>query len=279
MNIFKEMVLSVYSFGSYKQFLQNRKGKVFGFGVMLMVIYFAVTALVPSLGTLFSSNGSVRAAIENIPDFKLKNGTLWVDDVIEVDEGGMYVYIDTDPNYYFYDADEMAYYLNEYTNAILMDSEKMIIKSNGQVQGFYFSDLGADFDKEALMALVPLVYIGFVVGIFFGYIFSTAFFFFGVLFVALIGMIVASSLKYQLTFGQLYLLGVYSRTLPLIIKALVSFLPFNIPYFWVINFGLSVLILFLAIRKMKEEQPPQQFMGSGPYMGSGPNMGSGPYMN
>lgn len=279
MNIFKEMVLSVYSFGSYKQFLQNRKGKVFGFGVMLMAIYFVVTALIPSFGTIFSANGGMRDVMESIPDFKLKNGTLWVEDVFEMDEGGMYIYIDTDPDYYFYDADEMIYFLNDYTSAILMDSEKMILKSNGQVQGFYFSDLGADLDKEDLMALLPLLYVGFAVGLFLGYIFTTAFFFFGVLFVALLGMIVASALKYQLTFGQLYLLGVYSRTLPLIIKALVSFLPFKIPYFWVINFGLSVLILYLAIRKMKEEQPPQQFMGSGPYMGSGPNMGSGPYMN
>lgn len=285
MNIFKEMVLSVYSYGSYKQFLQNKKGKVFGFGVMLMVIYFVVTALIPGLTTIFSPSGGMHNLMENIPDFELKNGRLWVDDVFEMDEGSIYVYIDTDPDYYFYDADEMAYFLNDYTSAILMDSEKMIVKSNGQVQGLYFSDLGGDLDKEDLMALLPLFYISFAVGIFLGYIFATAFFFFGVLLVALLGMIVASSLKYQLTFGQLYLLGVYSRTLPLIIKALVSLLPINIPFFWVINFGLSVLILFLAIRKMKEEQPPQQFMGSGPYMGPGPNMGpgsnmgQGPYMN
>lgn len=271
MNIFKEMGLSVYSFGSYKQFLQNKKGKVFGFGVMLMVIYFAVTMLIPSLVAVFSSRGAVHDVIENIPDFKLKNGTLWVDDVIEIDESGTYIYIDTDPEYFFYDADEMAYFLNEYTNAILIDSEKIIAKSNGQVQGLYFSDLDMDFDKDDLIGLLPVFYIWFVIGMFFVYIWVTALFFFGVLFVALLGMIVASSLKYQLTFGQLYLLAVYSRTLPLIIKAVVHFLPFNIPYFWVINFGLSVLILFLAIRKMKEEQPPQQFMGY--------NTPSGPYMN
>ena len=105
----------------------------------------------------------------------------------------------------------------------------------------------------------------------------TALFFFGVLFVALIGMAVASALKYRLTFGQLYLLGIYSRTLPLIIKALVSFLPFRIPMFWAINFGISIIILALAIKKMKEQQPPQQFGQSGPgYMGQpGPNQQTG----
>lgn len=271
MNIFKEMVLSVYSFGSYKQFLQNKKGKVFGFGVMFMVIYFAVTMLIPGLVTVFSPNGVVHNVMENIPDFELKNGILWVDDVFEIDESGTYIYIDTDPEYYFYDANEMAPYLYEYTNVILMDSEKIIVKSNGEVQGFYFSDLDADLNKDDLMSLTPLLYVWFVIGMFAVYIWVTAFFFFGALFVALLGMIVASVLKYQLTFGQLYILAVYSRTLPLIIKAVVHFLPFNIPFFWVINFGLSVLILVLAIRKMKEEQPPQQFMGY--------NTPSGPYMN
>lgn len=261
MNIFKEMVLSVYSYGSYKEFLQNKKGKVFGFGVMLMLIYFAVTMLVPGLVSVFAPNGAMHRFVESIPDFEIKNGELWVDDVIEIDEGGTYIYIDTDPEYVFYDADEMAPYLYEYTTALLIDSEKIIMKSNGQVQGFYFSTLDGDLDKDDLLGILPMFYVGFVIGMFLVYIWMTALFFFGVLFVALFGMIVASSMRYQLTFGQLYLLGVYSRTLPLIIKAVVGFLPFTIPYFWVINFALSVLILFLAIQKMKEEQPPQQNVG------------------
>lgn len=266
MNIFKEMILSVYSYGSYREFLQNKKGKVFGFGVMLMLIYFAVTLLIPGLFSVFAPNGGMHEVMESIPDFEIKDGVLWVDDVIEIDEAGTYIYIDTDPEYIFYDADEMAPYLYEYSTAILVDSEKVIVKGNGQIEGIYFSDLVGEFSKDDLMGLLPLVYVGFVVVMFFIYIWITALFFFGVIFVALLGMIVASSLKYQLTFGQLYLLGVYSRTLPLIIKAIVRFLPFNIPYFWVINFGLSVLILFLAIRKMKEAQPPQQNMG---YDGNG----------
>ena len=270
MNIFKEMALSIYSFGSYKEFLQNKKGKVFGFGVMLMLIYFVITMLIPFLFTVFTPNGGIQTLLQNVPDFELKNGELWIDDVVEIDEAGTYIYIDTDPEFVFYDANEMEPMLREYTNAILVDSEKMIIKSEGQVQGFYFSDFGeGDFDKDSLIGLLPTFYIAFVFLMFLIYIIATALFFFGVLFVALLGMIVASALRYQLTFGQLYLLGIYSRTLPLIIKALVSRLPFSIPYFWVFNFGLSVLILFLAIKKMSEEQPPQQYNEyntSGPYM-------------
>ena len=115
-----------------------------------------------------------------------------------------------------------------------------------------------EFSKEDLMALVPSFYFMMVIIMIICYVVMTALFFFGVLFVALLGMIVASCMRYQLTFGQLYLLGVYSRVLPLLIKALVSYLPFTIPYFWVINFGLSVVIIGIAIKGMREDLLQQQ---------------------
>lgn len=277
MNIFKEMALSVYSFGSYKQFLQNKKGKVFGFGLTLVAIYFMITMLIPSLVAVVSPSGVIHSLVDSIPDFELKDGELWVEDVIEYEENGTYIYIDTDPEYVFYDADEIAPDLRDYTNVLLMDSEKMILKSNGEVQDLYFSQMDMDFDRGDLIKLVPYMYIFYVATMVFVYVWMAALFFFGVVFVALMGMAVASAANYRLTYGQLYLLGIYSRTLSLIVKAVVHFLPVHIPFFWVINFGLSALILYLAIRRMREEQPPQQFMGygnpAGPYMNDMNGMG------
>lgn len=265
MNIFKEMVLSVYSYGSYSEFLKNKKGKVFGFGVLLMLIYFLVTMLLPTVFRLGSPEKLAARFRTHVPDFELEDGTLWVDDVIELDNGNMYVYIDTDPDYVFYDADEMEQYLRNYSQAILMDSEKIIVKGDGQVQGRYFSDIDLEFDRNDLIGLIPWIYAFYIVFMILAYIWMTALFFFGVLFVALIGMIVKSCMDYQLTFGQLYLLGIYSRTLPLIIKAIVSFLPVTIPFFWILNFGISVFILVMAIRKMKEHklEKPLEFTSSG----------------
>lgn len=261
MNIFKEMALAVYSFKSYKMFLGNKKGKVFGFGLMLMLIYFLVTSVIPLAVSQLKTGSLSDIFEEKVPDFELSDGDLWVDDVIEYDDGDRYIYIDTDPYYVFYDADEMQQYLYGYSQAILMDSEKMIIKNNGEVNGFYFSDLDFDFSKEKLLSLVPYMYAILAVCMVLAYLWITALFFFGVIFVALIGMIIASCMKYQLTFGQLYLLGVYSRVLPLIIKAAVSFLPFNIPFFFIINFGISLIIIVCAIQKMKEQnlQKPLEF--------------------
>lgn len=275
MNILKEMALSIYSYKTYKEFLKNKKSKVFLFGIVLMLIYFAVTMLIPFAGFQIRTGGIGSLLDENIPDFSLSDGELWVEDVIEYDAGGTYLCIDTDPEYVFYDADEMEDQLYRYTSVILMDSEKMIVKSGGEVQGIYFSDLDLECDKDDWMKWVPFINFMIVAFMILAYIWMCALFFFGVLFVALLGMIAASCMKYQMTFGQLYLLGIYSRTLPLIIKAAISFLPVNIPFFVFINYGISVFILVRVIQNLKEQQlsRPLEFTSNTEYY-SGSNMGS-----
>ena len=269
MNIFKEMGLSIFSYKSYKEFLNNKKSKVFGFGVVLMIIYFTITMIAPFVKVLVADGGLGTQLDELIPDFELKDGYLWIDDVIEYDDGDMYVYIDTDPEYYFYGADEMREYLYDYSQAILMDSEKIIVKNDGQVQELYYSDLGEDFTKDDLMAIVPTIYVCIVIFMILAFIWMTGLFFFGVLFVGLMGMIVASCMKRQLTFGQLYLLGVYSRTLPLLIKAILSLFSLNLNV--LINFGISLVIMILAIKKMGETQLQQPLEFTSNNMGYGNN--------
>ena len=251
------MALSIYSFKSYKEFLNNRKSKVFGFGVVVMLIYFLLTIIIPFLR--LNGSGLGAAIRESVPDFELKNGVLWVEEMWQIDDGDTCIWIDTNPDEVFYDASEMEAYYAGYTNVILMDSEKIIIKNSGAaMQQYSFDELGIDFSKEDLEALVPSMYAIIVVVMVIMYVVMTMLFFFGVLFVALIGMIVASCMKYQLTFGQLYLLGIYSRVLPLLIKACVSWLPFTIPYFWIINFGISIVILGVVIKGMREDLLQQQ---------------------
>ena len=254
MNLFREMALSVYSFKSYREFIKNRRIKVFGFGAVFMLIYFCLSTLLPFAESQIRNGGFGSNLQSSVPDFQLRDGRLWVDGVIEYESPSGYIYIDTDPEYYFYSAEEMEDYLYGYSSAILMDSEKMIVKSNGQVQGIYFSDLDVNFDKEDLMRLIPYVYVGIGAMMIFVYLWETALYFFGVLFVALLGMIVASCMKCRLTFGQLYLLGIYSRTLPLLVKGLLELLPFGIPLYFIANFGLSALIIGCAINRIQEQE-------------------------
>ncbi len=254
MNLFREMALSVYSFKSYREFIKNRRIKVFGFGAVFMLIYFCLSTLLPFAESQIRNGGFGSNLQSSVPDFQLKDGRLWVDGVIEYESPSGYIYIDTDLEYYFYSAEEMEDYLYGYSSAILMDSEKMILKGNGSVQELYFSQINAELGKQDLMKLVPYLYV--IIGFFmiFVYVWETALYFFGALFVALLGMVVASCMKFKLAFGRMYVLGIYSRTLPLVIKVLLSLLPFQIPLFFIANFGLSLLVIGCAVYQMQESE-------------------------
>ncbi len=271
MNIFKEMGLSIYSFKSYGEFLKNKKGKVFGFGVMLVVIYFLITMGIPVIR--FFGGESISTKIEkSVPDFELSDGELWVDGVYIYDYSGMYIEIDTDSRSVLRSAYDMQDFLDDYTQVIMMDSEKIIIKDKGQVQQAYFSQLDFEFSRDDLLLLVPYAYIFLAVFMVIAFFWMAALFFAGVLVITLISLIVASCMKVKISFGKLYTLGVYSRTLPLIIKAAISFLPFGIPFFYIINIGLSVLIVGLALQKMKQQPQapagPSYGGGTGNYPGN-----------
>lgn len=266
MNVFMELIHSVYDYKYYPNYLKNKKGKIFGAGVLLVTFYFLIASVCPMLLGQLRSGGFVKQIQENVPDFRLEDGILEVDETIELDDGDILVYIDTDPYYVFYDADEMKSELSEYRQAILMDSEKIIMKNNGEIQQMYFSDLGFDIERDDLLKFVPYIYLFLLLVLVFVYIWDVAIFFFGVLFVALIGMGIASGMKKDLTFGQIYILGVYSRTLSLIIKALVSLLPFSIPMFWLLNFGISVVILVVAMHYLPDK-PVSQPWQNGQDMG------------
>ncbi|MDE7287076.1 MAG: DUF1189 domain-containing protein [Lachnospiraceae bacterium] len=260
MNIFKEMILSVYSYKSYKEFLNNKKGKVFGFSLMLMLIYFLVTIGIPFAG-FHGTKGIAGKMDEMIPEFELTDGRLWIERDFLYEDMDSYFAVSADPEEVFLSAREIKGFLNNYRNVLLMDSEKIIIKSNNETNEAYYSDLDFEFTKSDLLRWVPYIYVVIAICMLLAFLCMTAFFFLGVIFVALMGMIAASCMNYRLTFGQLYLLGIYSRTLPLIIKAAVSFLPIHIPFFFIFNFGLSLFIIIMAIQKMKEQslQKPLEF--------------------
>ena len=258
MNVFKEMALSIYSFDSYRLFLKNKKGKVFGFGVLLVLIYLIVSEVIPVLMLWGPPSRMEQNLRGEIPDFRLENGRLWAEDVYDMKMRGRRIYVNTDPDFYFYDTDQIEQYLLGYNEVILVDSEKVIGKSGEEVVVVYFSDTEWEFDREDVLNFcVPWLYIILVIFFITQYIIMVGWFFFSVLFIALFGKIAASRMKYKLPFGKLYLLGVYSRTLPFLINSVIAYLPIALPYHEVVLYGLSWVIIAIVIKKMKEQERDQ----------------------
>lgn len=256
MNIFKEMLLSTYSYKSYPKFLNNKKSKVFGFGLLLMLLYFTITMLVPFIPFFVVDGGFGTLLDEYVPNFKLTKEGFWVEESVEYDMNDTYICVDTSPDSYFHSGEEIAESLSEYSYVVLVDSEKIILKEYTTVQEIYCSDLAVEFSREDVVAFIPFLYIIIVICLILAFIFMTAGFFFGVLVVAFLAMMIGSMMKYALPFGKLYQLAVYSRTLPLILKALCSL--FSVDFPWLINCGTSLFILIYVMQEIKENPTSQQ---------------------
>ena len=277
MNVFKEMGCSVAKVSAYPRFLANRKGKVFGYGVLLLFFYFILAYVVPALIFWIPQGGLGGALEKHVPNFELYDGVLWVEETCYIDAGASYLDIDT--NAYF-DMSEAYSFSERYQSVIIMDAEKIFLKSNGQIQSYWYTDFGdLEVSRADLKRWIPMIYVCSALFGVLSYAVQVGLFFFALLFVALIGLLFSSILKANLTFGQVYLLGIYSRTLSLGIKAIVKLLSIHIPFFWVINFGISLIYLYLAIKHAKAQNirmaQPGGYGSGGTYQGGVYGAGSG----
>lgn len=266
MNIFAELIHSVYDFKSYTSYVKNRGLKTFLYGMLVALIYILLAEVAP-MAVLMAPTGGLDSLIrESMPEFTLEDGVLWVADPVEYKQyddfqGGLYLKIDTED-----DAVEeiSAVDLLPYEKAIVMGSRGMIMKTNGEViQATYAElDLG-DWDKERVITeLVPMIsmIVWFVVIVVI--LFIPAGFFLGALIAALLGLIVNAILKGNLSFGELFKLAVHARTTPMLLKIVLAWIPIAIPYFFIINFGISVFYMWKAIQCIKSEE--EQSMSAQP---------------
>ena len=251
MNVFSELLHSIYDTQCYGQFLRDKKSKTFVFGFLLVMIYFLITIMVPFTKFQLSTGGIVNLINEAVPDFAIENGRVTVARPVEYQAGNTYIYVNTDVSL---EDSQIKACLRDYGQVVIMDCERAVIKSSGQTKEIMYRDIDPESNMtkaELLEEISPVITAILAAGLLIVFAGMELLFFFGVLFVALFGMIVASCMQCQLTFGQLYKLGIYTRTTPLIIKAVMSFLPFGIPFYTVISIGISLLYLSGGIRHIK----------------------------
>lgn len=257
------MIHAVYDFKSYVRFKENRPWKVFFYGLILSTVCVLVTTVLPVV-SMFGFTGGVGAVIGDVlPDFSLSDGTLWVKEPVELKQyddyqGGIYLKIDTSGTMVedYTDVDLLAF-----DRVFMADSRNILVKESGEVFRVTFAELGiGDWTKaEVLDGLLPYIEtavwgIGIMVAVV-----EIVGFFAGALIVAMVGSFAASAMRYRIGFGELYKLAIYTRTLPIFLKMVSVWLPFILPFFFVLNFGLSILYIWkvLILLKSQDKKPDQ----------------------
>ncbi len=255
MNVLKELIHSIYDLKSYPVFMKDKNRKTFLFGVLLVFVYFLLTVMVPYAKFQVSTGGLVHMMDEVVPDFTIRNQSVTVEDVVEYEEDGILIYVNTDE--VLLSEEELQDFIYGYRSVLLVDKEKVIILNNGQLTNIPYSELDPTLSltKAELVELVgPYITVFTVIVLVLIFLGKGILFFVGVLLVALLGMIVASCKHHTMTYEELYKLGIYTRTTPLLIKGLLSLVSLEIPFFFIINMGISVAYLAGAIGHM--QAPP-----------------------
>ena len=252
MNVFSEIFYSIAGVKRYPEFLKNKKGKVVLYVTLVVLIYFALSNIrtIPNTMDVVSE---VREAVMSFPDFTLSSNGLQMEEPFYYEADGMVFDLDSDYIYINeYSVSEWYEMLYDYDVAIIMDETTMVVKSNGEVQIHDFDDLNDDFQisRDWVYDKIDYIYPCVIIFLIFSYLFSFMGYFLTALFVALVGMIMCSFMKQKLSFGQIYLLSLYAKTLPLFIKGLLKLINYSIPGFWLLSFAIACLYVGFAIHNM-----------------------------
>lgn len=274
MNIFKELVFSTWNFKAYKQFIQNKGGKVFGFSMLLFFIYALISTVIPMLTSVNPFNNEFAQMIEEeVPEFILEDGILQMDGRFVHEDSKTYILINTEESL---NLDAIEDVVRSKQQVILMDAEKIAIKDKGERNIMYFDEVQEAFGidrltKDDLYALVPFFNTIMVIVTVVVILGQMAAFYLRILVVSLIALIAASVSKVKLPYGRLFKLSVYTRTVPVAFRALFSLLNFSFPLFFLVDLLISGLYAYFALQEIKKDiVPPQSYYyaanGMGPQM-------------
>lgn len=244
---FTKIYYSIAGFDKYRCFLRQSIGKAIAYLIFLSLIV-SLFVFVPQQIEL---NKMVDHLSENfdslVPEFTFSDGKLEVDAEmpIIIDSDGMSVVINTLP-----DAEDM---LVKYDSVILVTSNKIIQKyyTNRNEISLnslpYFTITSKDIERslpymKSIGATLFFIYIViFICGRFLM-----------ALIVSLIGLMLNSMKQTGLSYRSIFKFSVYSITLPTLLTAVISFIPFQIPFLSLIYYVIASVYMYGAIIIVKK---------------------------
>lgn len=250
MNIFKEMFFSVAGVKHYPDYLKNKTGKVVLYVTVLILIYFAIANLrtIPATMDVVSE---LQEAVMLFPNFELHAGKLQMEESFYYTEDGVQIMMESEFGSYLREVPEAEWrdILYDKDLVFVADETTVLIKNDGDINLYDYPD---DFEisRAWVYEKIDYIYLIMVVFLLFSYLFSLAGYLLGAVFVALVGMIMCSFMNQKLTFGQLYLLSLYAKTLPLLIKGLLKLVNYSFFGYSVLAFAVACLYLGFAIHHM-----------------------------
>lgn len=250
MNVFSEIFFSMAGVKRYPEFLKNKEGKVVLYVTIVVLIYSAI-ANVKTIPNTMNVVSEFQEAVMGFPDFHLKSGKLRMEESFSYDKDNILIVMESEYGSYIKETSisDWDQTLNGYDSVFVMDEGTILIKNNGEINIYDYPD-NFQISRGWVYDKIDYIYVIVAIFIVFSYIASLMRYFLTAVFVALVGMIICSFSNQKLTFGQLYLLSLYAKTLPLLIKGLLKLINYSFFGFSIVAFAAACLYLGFAIHRM-----------------------------
>jgi hypothetical protein len=248
-SFFYRIYYSIAGFRFYKFFPMQKTSRAVVYLLLLALITGAASLVYPILGFNSAIDELKQRYDTEIPDFTFSNSELKVEGPmpIIIDGGPTTLIIDTSDN-----LDESI--IDNYDSVTLITKTQMIQKQYDKKQIQSFSMLpGLSADKASVKEMLPMLKWLSILIAFFGILSHIIAKFASVWVIALFGTIAARALGLNLTLRDVFVLSAYSVTLPLILCTALGFIPYSIPYLWIIFYVISGVYLLGALNVIKKE--------------------------
>ena len=246
---------SIIDIKAYSEFRTRPAGRAFLYLLLLTLVLGGISAVrlaVEMNAVIASATASIK---KNIPDFRLdKNGIkvnapmpyvkeLDKDFILAIDTTGK-----TDKEIF-----------RGRGQGVLITASRIIYKENElKITDYDIKSLGGviSLSKGDIERYLSYAWVIIVITLPFYLIFFYAAKLFSALIVAVLGLIINSVLKTGVSFEDLFKLSIYALTAPIILKIAVEFTSYPVPYFFLVYYGVGLLYLWLALRRISANAAP-----------------------
>lgn len=254
MNIFKQLIVSLYSPKAIASWRNQGIGKT-----ILFVFFLTFISILPT--TIHMSNMMtdgveiIQETIEEeLPPFTIENGQL-----ISEEKAPITIY-KRDFTLIFDATGELsASSLDHSIDSIAFLKNEVVMTSGGNMEQFSYALLNdLTLTKEDAMEFLSTLdsVFAIIIPIFFiiVYLFTSGMKFIGISLLALVGLLINTNNKDTISYRHIWRIAAYSVVLPTIFFTIMDVFQTTVPFGFLLNWVVSIIVLILALKEVPQEK-------------------------
>jgi len=249
LNVFKQMYYSLFSPKMMARFRFQKLGKPILYVFLLMLLSSVPIGIITAV-SFTNAYEDLKTHMEDLPEFTLEDGTLKSDQsepLIKKEDGNTFIFDATDE----IKPDDV----DSYESAIAFLKDRIIVMDSGTSQEFNYSNFSSmTFTKQDVSELTQnldnLLPIFIPLLIFVVYLFQTGLKFIGITVLATIGLLLKSLAGRKASYKQLWVLSVYSVTIPTLFFTIMALVKTTVPFGFLLYWFVAIMLLYLTIKEI-----------------------------